>query len=274
MNKLLELTGLGAHDLKIILFSIIYALIYIILGFIMSRLYKKLIKRILKLKTAGKRRATIGNVILSVGKYFIWFLVIILVLEAFGIKTAPILAGAGILGLAIGLGAQRLVADFISGFFILFEESFSIGEVVEIDGFKGEVIDIGLRTTKIKEWRGSLKIINNGDIHTLINHSRYNSVAVVNMTVAYDTDLDSLKKLITNYFIDYKKDNLLSMPKYIGVTSFNSSDIEVRIIAETNPHAYYQIERDIRNDLKILFKDNNIEIPFPQLVITEKTTNK
>ena len=90
------------------------------------------------------------------------------------------------------------------------------------------------------------------------------------MTVAYDTDLDSLKKLITNYFIDYKKANLLSMPKYIGVTSFNSSDIEVRIIAETNPHAYYQIERDIRNDLKVLFKDNNIEIPFPQLVITNK----
>jgi len=270
MNILNEVTTYLDENLLSVLISILYSLIYIILGMITTRLYRRLLTRILKLKTAAKRRATIGNVILSVGKYFIWFLVSILILESFGIKTAPILAGAGILGLAIGLGAQRLVADFISGFFILFEESFSIGEIVEIDGFKGEVIDIGLRTTKIKEWRGSLKIINNGDIHTLINHSRYNSVAVVNMTVAYDTDLDSLKKLITNYFINYKKDNLLSMPKYIGVTSLNSSDIEVRIIAETNPHAYYQIERDIRNDLKVLFKDNNIEIPFPQLVITEK----
>lgn len=255
-----------------IFMNIVYALVYIVLGFIFIALYKKLISRILRLSKGDKRRATIGKVIISIGKYVIWFLIFMLVLGAFNIDTAPILGSAAVLGLAVGLGAQKLVADFISGFFILFEDSFSIGDIIKIDGFKGEVVDIGLRTTKIKDWTGTLKIVNNGDIHTIENFSKYNSIAIIDFGVAYETDLDKMEAVI-NDFIDnkvYSHEAILSAPKYLGVISMNSSDIECRIIVECEPMNHFQVERDLRNELKKLFEENGIEIPFPQLEVRKR----
>jgi len=272
MNIFTDLISKIETEYMTIFISLIYAIVYVVLGIVLVALYKKLIRRILKLKTAEKRRATIGKVIISVGKYIIWFLMFILILEAFHIETGPILGSAAVLGLAIGLGAQKLVADFISGFFILFEDSFSIGDVVKIDGFKGEVIDIGLRTTKIKDWTGTLKIVNNGDIHTVQNYSKFNSVAIIDFSVAYETDLDNMETLI-NEFIDkkvYQHKAVLNSPKYLGVISMNASDIECRLIVECEPMNHFQVERDLRNELKKLFEENNIEIPFPQIVVSNK----
>lgn len=257
-----------------ILVSIVYALVYVVLGLIFIALYKKLIRRILRINTGDKRRATIAKVIISIGKYVIWFLIFMLVLGAFHIDTAPILGSAAILGLAVGLGAQKLVADFISGFFILFEDSFSIGDVVKIDGFKGEVVDIGLRTTKLLDWTGTMKVVNNGDIHTVENYSKFNSIAIIDFGVAYETDLDNMKQIINEFFESksYTHEAMINSPKYLGVIKMNASDIECRVIVECEPMGHFQVERDLRNELKKLFEENGIEIPFPQLVIQNKTS--
>ncbi|QVK20069.1 mechanosensitive ion channel family protein [Mycoplasmatota bacterium] len=252
-----------------VLISSIKILLILVLSMIIIKLYKRLITRLLKLNTAEKRKTTIGKVVLSVGKYTIWFITAMLILNTLNVDIAPILASAGILGLAVGLGSQKLVADFLNGLFILFEESFSVGEIVEIDGFTGEVIDIGLRTTAIKGWRGALKIINNGDINTIVNHSRFNTIAVVDFKVSYESDLDKLEKILSNHFQEnvYQNIDLLDKPIYVGVVSFEESEIICRVISTCKPYAHFQFERDLRNDIKVVLQKNNIEIPYPHIVV-------
>ena len=179
------------------------------------------------------------------------------------------IASAGVIGLAIGFGAQEIVKDFISGFFIIFEESFNVGDVIEADGFKGNVLELGLRITKIRNWRGEVKIIRNGQMDSIINYSKGDSIAVINFGVSYNTDLVKFPKLINKFIgsIDGKYDMVIEKPKYLGITELADSSINMRIIAKTVESQHFQIERDIRNDLVIFCVDNNIEIPFPQLVV-------
>ncbi len=256
----------------VIFWGAVTTILYIVLAQILISIYKKLVARLLKLNKGDKRKTTISKVFISIGRYVIWFIFIVIILDSFGVDTKAILGSAAVLGLAFGLGAQKLVADFISGFFIIFEDSFSIGDIVKIEGFKGEVIDIGLRTTKIKDWTGTLKIINNGDIQTVENFSKYNSIGIIDFGVAYETDLDKMEEII-NEFIKNKKythPSMLKDPVYLGVISMNASDIGCRIIVETEPMSHFQIERDLRNELKKLFEENGIEIPFPQIVVSNK----
>ena len=185
------------------------------------------------------------------------------------IDVTAFIASAGVLGLAIGFGAQSIVKDFISGFFIIFEESFNVGDVIEIDSFKGTVLDLGFRTTKLKDWKGDIKIVRNGDINSLINFSKAESTAIIDFGVSYNTDLNVFKVKM-EVFIESIKGKyivVIEPPKFVGITQLDDSSINMRIIAKTNPNQQYQVERDIRGDLVLFFKENDIEIPFPQLVI-------
>ena len=191
------------------------------------------------------------------------------ILTELEIDITPFIASAGVIGLAIGFGAQEVVKDFISGFFIIFEESFNVGDVIEVDGFKGNVLELGLRITKIKNWRGEIKIMRNGQMDSIINFSKGDSIAVINFGVSYETNLVNFPKLINEFIksIDGKYDMIIEKPKYLGITELADSSINMRIIAKTITSEHFQIERDIRNDLVIFCVENDIEIPFPQLVI-------
>ncbi len=171
--------------------------------------------------------------------------------------------------MAIGFGAQSVVKDFISGFFIIFEESFNVGDVIEIDSFKGTVLDLGFRTTKLKDWKGDIKIVRNGDINSMINFSKAESTAIINFGVSYKTDLNGFKVKMEDFIesIKGKYDVVIEHPMFLGVTELADSSINMRIIAKTKPNQHYQVERDIRVDLVLFFNKNDIEIPFPQLVI-------
>jgi small conductance mechanosensitive channel len=265
---LFEDIGLSS-DVSNIVVSFILIALWILIGVISIIIVRQILFKLFKIKERGARALTVGKLTSSISKYVIWFIISMIILTELGIDVTPIIASAGVIGLAIGLGAQAIVKDFISGFFIIFEESFNVGDVIKVDGFKGNVLELGLRTTKIKNWRGEIKIIRNGDIDSLINFSKADSIAVINFGVSYNTDLVSLPKLMDEFIksIDGKYDVIIEKPEYLGITELADSSINMRIIAKTISNKHFQVERDIRADLVVFCIENNIEIPFPQLVI-------
>lgn len=258
-----------SSDFSNIVVSLILIVIWIVIGLISIIIVRQILYKLLKIKERGARALTVGKLTSSISRYVIWFIISMIILTELGIDVTPIIASAGVIGLAIGLGAQAIVKDFISGFFIIFEESFNVGDVIKVDGFRGDVIELGLRTTKIKNWRGEIKIIRNGDIGSLINFSKTDSIAVINFGVSYDTDLVNFPKLMDKFIksIDGKYDVIIEKPKYLGITELADSSINMRIIAKTISNKHFQVERDIRANLIVFCGENNIEIPFPQLVI-------
>ncbi len=243
--------------------------VWISIGILSQFLVKHLLFKVLKLKRKGPRAITIGKLTSNISKYFIWFIIGMVILGELNINVTPFIASAGVIGLAIGFGAQEIVKDFISGFFIIFEESFNVDDVIEIDGFKGNVLSLGLRTTRIMNWKGEVKILNNGDIRSVINYSKSDSIAIVLFGVSYDTDLLKLQELIAVFVQNtYQKyEAIIETPVFSGITELGDSSINLRLIAKTESLQHYQVERDIRRDLVIYLTENNIEIPFPQLVI-------
>lgn len=263
-----EIIGLNAvlSNIVVIASSVI---IWIFIGIFSSRILKIVIYKTLRVKTKGARALTIAKLLRSISKYVIWFIVSLVILEELNVNITPFIASAGVLGLAIGFGAQEMVRDFISGFFIIFEGSFNVGEVIEVAGFKGKVLSLGLRTTIIENWRGERKIINNGGLGSIINYSKADSIAIVDFGVAYETDLEKLQQLMPAFLADTKAKyvDIVDLPQFLGVTELANSSINLRIIAKTTTMKHFQVERDIRKDVVGYFKKNNVEIPFPQVVV-------
>ncbi len=216
-----------------------------------------------------RRKRTISRVMRSTSKYLVWTITILGILALWGMNVVPALAGLGIIGLVIGLGAQKIINDLISGFFIIFEQHFNVGDKIEVQGFKGEVIDIGLKTTKIKNWKGEIKILSNGEISNLINFSRDHSVAVVEFGIAYRENIQAVIDLLNQELPKIKVlyPQIIETPSVSGVIDLANSSVNLRVIAKTLNEQHYAVERGIRQRIKEILDENNIEIPFPQLVI-------
>lgn len=221
-----------------------------------------------------KRKRTIARLIRSFTKYTIKLTAILIILSIWGINVAPALAGLGIMGLVIGLGAQRFINDLISGFFIIFENHFDVGDKIEVKGFKGEVIDIGLKTTKLKNWKGEVMTLNNGELTTFINFSKNPSVAVVEFGIAYKEKAQAVIELLNSELLKLREmfPEIIEDPKVLGVINLDSSSVNIRAIAKTANEQHYGVERAMRQRIKEILDDNGIEIPFPQVVVhqTEK----
>ena len=227
-----------------------------------------------KLFIKNKRATTIVKLFSSFLKYLIAIVAIFLILSAFGVDARTLLASAGILGLIIGLGAQNLIADLIAGVFIVFEGDFEVGDIVVIDGWRGEVSEIGIRTTKIVDWSGNIKIVNNSDLKTVINMTNQLSLAVCDMSIEYGESLERVEAILKEN-LDQIRENIPEIkdgPYYKGVAEFASSAVVIRFIAKCEEDARYQVERDLNRQFKLLFDKNNINIPFPQVVVNEPTT--
>lgn len=216
-----------------------------------------------------KRKKTIAKVTASMIKYLVSIIMILIVLGIWGFNVAPAIAGLGILGLVIGLGAQKFINDLITGFFIIFEQHFDVGDIVEIQGFKGEVTSIGLKTTKIRNWKGDVKIINNGDVSNLINFSKNLSTAVVEFGIAYKEDIQKTIDILTIELPKLKPlyPDIIEDPKVVGVIELANSSVNLRVIAKTVNEQHYAIERMLRLKIKEILDQNGIEIPFPQVVV-------
>jgi small conductance mechanosensitive channel len=249
--------------------AIVAVVLWVIIGIVFIKISKLVVFRIMRPDKHGVRALTIAKLLSNIVKYLIWFVVVIISLTELSIDITPFIASAGVVGLAIGFGAQEIVKDFITGFFIIFDQSFDVGDIIEVDGFKGTVQELGLRITRIRNWKGELKIINNGDIQTLINYSKADSIAIVDFGVAYETDLLKLQDLMEPLLDQIKNsyEDITDSPSFLGVTELADSSINLRVIAKTKPMQHFAVERGIRKDIVVYFKEHGIEIPFPQIVV-------
>lgn len=211
---------------------------------------------------------TLAAVFKNIIKYVFYFIGMVIILDMFNINTSSILATAGIGGLAIGFGAQSLVKDIITGFFILFENQFSVGDYVKIDDYEGVVEELGLRVTKLRAFSGELHIIPNGNIETVTNRARGNMRALVAVTVAYEEDMDKVNQVLNQVCERLKTDNpsIKEGPSVIGISNLGEYGMDFTIIARTEPMQQWAVEREIRREVKLALDRENIEIPYPRRV--------
>jgi small conductance mechanosensitive channel len=216
-----------------------------------------------------KRRKTIVKLTTSILDYSLKIIVLLVVLAIWGVNVVPAIAGLGILGLVIGFGAQDLMKDFIAGFFIIFEKHFDVGDIIEINGFKGEVIDIGLKTTKVMNWKKDIKLFNNASVQNAINYSFTESMAIVEVGISYDESIERVIKVINEQLPKLRETNpeILEDPSCVGVINFSSSSIDLRVVAKTATEKQYGIERILRKEIKRVFDENDVSIPFSQIVL-------
>lgn len=265
---------------------IVGASIKIIAIFLLSYLIvfigKRIIARIFKLrmqsplKYSERRQQTLLKLSQSVLSYVVYFSAIIGALSSLNINVAGLLAGAGIAGLAIGFGAQNLVKDVITGFFIIFEDQFGVGDYVRINtssAAEGTVTEIGLRTTKIVGTTGEVYIVPNGQITEVVNFSLNNSKAVIDMQVGIEADIEKIENLMTEYLKTLPKqyEELVDVPKFVGVQNVTGTEITIRIVAETKPQQHYGIARIIRRDVKKILEKNDIPMAYPKMMIYDSS---
>ncbi len=223
-----------------------------------------------------KRGRSFASLMGSFVKYIGTIILIFAILSALGIDTTVLLASAGILSLIVGLGAQPLIEDIFAGVFIVFEHTFEIGDIILVDGFRGTVKEMGVRTTKIEDAGGDIKVINNSDIRTLINMTSKLSTAVCDISISYSDDIEKVEKILKDNLDKIKKKHktIIDGPTYVGVQSLSDNGVIIRIIAQCNEMMRYQVQRDINREILILFNKNNITIPFPQVVVHNSIDNK
>ena len=222
-----------------------------------------------KIVFRSKKGKTISSLLLSFVKWAIALAAVFFVLDAWGVPATATLTGAGVLALIIGLGSQSLVADILAGIFIVFEGEFQVGDIVIIDGWRGEVKEIGMRTTKLLDVGGNIKIVNNSEIKTIINQTQELSLAKASVFISYNARIEKVEAVIADNIekIKEKIPAIVKGPIYMGVSQLGESGVELLFVAYCKEDDIYQVQRDINREIKIMFDDNNIEIPFNQLVV-------
>ena len=243
-------------------------IIYLILGTIIYHLIKLIINKLSKNKHIDKKKQTIISLVKNIFKYLIYIFIVLSILNVYGINTTGVIASIGIVGVIIGLAFQDLVADFLAGVCILFDDKYTIGDIVSINGFKGEVIAFGLMTTKIKSATGEVKIISNSSFKEVTNYSQNKTVLFITLDVAYDTNVDKLEKVLNSLTDDVLKiENVLGNYKLLGINEFSSSSIKYQVCMDCKPEKHYQIKKEYLKLINDAFNKNKIEIPYNKMDI-------
>lgn len=253
--------------LELNLWRLILSVIAILVAVVLILIMKIITVRVKKGK--NKRSFTVIKLVESIIKYIIIIIDIFVLLGIWGIDVTAALAGVGIVGLVVGLGAQDLIKDLIAGIGIVIDDQYDVDEVVEINGFKGKVTEIGLRTTRLVNATGEIRIIRNGSISDLSNFSRTFSVAIALIDISYDEDIDRVIKILDDN-LPSLKDNypqIIEGPIVVGVDALADSSVTIRVTAKTNPEDHYAVQRALLKYTKELFEQNDIEMPYPQVVV-------
>ncbi len=230
-------------------------------------------------KRASARAETIGLVLRSIGVAVIWILALFMMLGQLDIDLAPLIAGAGIGGLALGFGAQSIVKDFLSGLFMLIEDQYGVGDIVDVGSASGTVEKVSLRSTTIRDVKGTVWHVPNGVISRVGNSSQLWSRALLDVEVAYDTDLDLARDVIQRVGDslwedkEWGGDELMERPEIWGVQELGASAVALRLVVKTEPSKQWAVERELRMRLKNAFDKAGIEIPFPQQTVWHRNAD-
>lgn len=258
---------------KIMTREVISPILIVFCAIVLNLIIRNIVKKTFGLKIKGKKinnkkSKTIIGLINNIIKYFIIIVAILMILDVYGIDTKTLVASLGVVGLAIGLALQDILKDFLAGLTIIFDNQYAVGDVVLIGDFKGEVISLGIKTTKLKAFTGEIKIISNRNISEVTNYSLTNSLALVDISVSYESDLEKVEKVLAEMCKKLNNlDGLKGELQLLGLNKLGDSSIEYRIIAETESLKNYEIERIIKREAKSILDKNHIQIPYPQLVI-------
>jgi small conductance mechanosensitive channel len=261
------------EGLKAQLPTIIQSVIYIFLILAISKLLRRIFKSQIDKSDRAKTVVTLFD---GLVKYGSAIAIIILVLKACGVDTNALIASVGVLTLIVGLGAQTLIADIIAGVFIIFENEFNAGETISIDGFRGKVLEIGIRSTKLMDAAGNIKIINHSNITNVVNLSRELSLAVVDCDFPYDVPIEHIENLFEKKFpvIKEKIPAIVEGPYYKGVTMYKDSNVTVKLVAKCLEDDRFQVQRDLMREYRSILTEEGIDIAYPQVVINHPEPKK
>lgn len=268
---MLKIPGIMTLELKHILFPIIF----IVVGMVIYNILKAAITK-LSLKNNKKLNAeqiqrikTVNMLIINVIKYVIVIIVLLAILALYGVNVSSLVAGLGITAAIIGLAFQDLAKDLIAGIFIITEGQYEVGDTIEVDGFMGEVIALGLKTTQIRNYKGATKIIGNHYMDNMINYSLHNSLAVVDVGTDYAHSPEEIETVLNNLAqeLNGKIKEAKGELQIWGINELDDSSVVYRVAVEVNSMKQFEVERFLRKKIKEAFDKENIKIPFPQVEV-------
>lgn len=268
------LDWVGTNGLKIIIILIVAYIAHLIFKRLVVKLVEKLVVvREGEDKTAEeKREKTLIKILHGTIHVVLILVVIFMILSEVGVDIAPLIAGAGVIGIAVGFGGQYLVRDVISGLFVILENQYRVGDGVEIAGIAGAVEDITLRKTVLRDLDGTVHHIPNGEITTVSNKTQGVAKINLNMGVGYDTDINKLREIVNtvglNMFDDQEfREDMLEAPRFLRIDDLGDSAIVVKVLGEVRPGTQWALTGELRKRLLEKFREEGIEIPFPQMVV-------
>jgi len=259
--------------------TVLYIVVILVIARIAYGVFIYLLRRML-VERKGKhlldeRKAnTLFSLIRSMLFYVITFTVFVHILKrVFNFDTGTLIASASVLGVALGFGSQSLVKDIIGGFFILFEDQFSVGELVKTGEFSGTIEETGIRTTHIRAWGGELHIIPNGSITAVTNFSRGKMLAEVEIQIPYNEDLDRAMGVMSAVCEEVSAEfgeKIIEAPTVQGVTQFGERNVVLRVIAFTQPNEQWSLERELRRRIHSSFLKEGVRTPqFQSIIVTD-----
>ena len=216
--------------------------------------------------SSNKKSMTAAKMICSFVKYVVAILAILSVLSVLGVDTATLVASAGLVTLVVGLGAQSLIADVVAGLFTVFEGEYGVGDIVVIDGWRGE---IGIRSTRLVDAGGNVKIINNSEIVSVVNQTQNYSVVTTIVPIEYEESLIRVEGVIEANLDRIKAaiPEIVNGPYYKGVNALGPSSVDLMFISDCDENDYFIVQRAMNRELKLLFDENGINIPYQQVVV-------
>ena len=252
------INGLLAFVPKLIQAVLIVTVILIITAVALFVINKTLCK--------NQRQITVARLVNNMIRVVVAVIIVIAVLAVWGIDTTALITGAGVITLIVGLGMQSLISDVVAGLFIVFENEFNVGDIVTIDGFRGTVVSIGIRTTKL-EALGNIKIVNNSDIRGVLNQTVKPSTAKALIDIEYGESLERVEQVVKEKLPDVKIDGISGEISYDGVAALGASGVTLQFTAECYEGDIFVVQREMNKRLKTMFDENGIGIPFNQLVV-------
>jgi small conductance mechanosensitive channel len=257
---------------RVLIKEIVGPILIVLVSIIIYFVLKGIVDNVFRIKSRHidrKKTKTINGLVDNLIKYFIVIVDAVMILDIFGIDTKTLIASLGVVGLVAGLAVQDTLKDFVAGMSIILENQYRVGDTITIKGFRGEVISLGIKSTRLRSLAGEVMIVPNHLIEEVINHSVDKSVAIVDIPVSYDTNIDKLEKILRDLFVDLNKSitGLKGDITLLGLQSFNDSSFSYRVCVDTVPMEHLRVERELKKAIKCALDKNHIEIPYSQVVV-------